>query len=140
MTPTARTLAFLRKCGFLCAVVETWVPHVNRRRDLFGCFDVLAVHPIRREIVLVQVTTLDHLSHRLAKVKATVELPGLLAAGLKVQVHGWTPRGSRWAVKVVEVRAEDLQAVVVVKTPRKPRAWQPAPLFRYSEGNENELA
>jgi hypothetical protein len=64
-------------------------------RPLFGCFDVLAVHPVRREMVLIQTTTVGHLAHRLAKVKAAAELPGLLAAGCKVQVHGWKRAGER---------------------------------------------
>jgi hypothetical protein len=40
MTPTARTLAFLRRAGYLAAVVESWLPHTFRRRDLFGFADV----------------------------------------------------------------------------------------------------
>jgi hypothetical protein len=54
MTPTGRSLTLMRRSGYLAAVVETWIPHVNRRRDLFGLFDVLAVHPVRREMVLIQ--------------------------------------------------------------------------------------
>jgi hypothetical protein len=79
------------------------VPGLNRRQDLFGVFDVLAIHPLRREVILVQTTTAAHLAHRLAKVKSVPELSGLLAAGLKVQVHGWRKVGARWQAKVVEV-------------------------------------
>ena len=89
MTPTARTLALLRRSGYLAAVVEKWLPKINRRRDLFGFADVLAVHPVRREIVLVQTTSASNLASRIAKVKAAAELPGSLAAGVKVHVHGW---------------------------------------------------
>jgi hypothetical protein len=120
-TPTARTLTLLRRCGYLAGVVECWVPHVNRRRDLFGFADVLAVHPARREVVLVQVTTADHLAHRLAKVRAAPELLGLLAAGVKVALHGWRRQGARWRVKVVELDAEDLGPVVVAQLHRRGR-------------------
>src|SRR5262245_37525671 len=133
MTPTARTLALMRRSGYLAAVVETWIPHVNRRRDLFGCFDVLAVHPIRREVALIQVTTADHLAGRLAKVKAVPDLAGILAAGCKVQVHGWKQQGTRWRVKVVELRAEDLQAAVMCPLPRRARRLDQKTLFRESE-------
>jgi carbonic anhydrase len=119
MTPVARSLGLLRKCGYLAEVVERWLPRVNRKRDLFHLADVLAVHPARREFLLVQVTTAGHLSHRLAKVRAVPELPGLLAAGCKVQLHGWKRRGSTWRVKVMEVRAKDLEAVVVCPIPRR---------------------
>jgi hypothetical protein len=118
MSPTARTLTLNRKSGYLCRVVETWVPRVNRRRDLFGFADVLAVHPVRREVVLIQTTTADHLAHRLAKVKAVPELPGLLAV-CKVQVHGWRKVRERWRVKVVEVLAEDLVDVLVTAPARR---------------------
>jgi hypothetical protein len=86
-THPARILRLLRRSGHVTAVVERWIPHANRRRDLFGVADVLAIHPVRREVV--QVTTADHLANRLAKVQAAVELPGLLAAGCGVQLHGW---------------------------------------------------
>jgi hypothetical protein len=122
-SPTARTLELMRRCGYLAAVVERWipVPGKNIRRDLFGAFDVLAVHPVRREVVLIQTTTADHLTHRLAKVKAIPELPGLLAAGCKVQVHGWKQRGPHWRIKVIDVRAGDLADVVVDPGPARRR-------------------
>jgi hypothetical protein len=112
----------LRYSGYLAAVVETWIPHVHRRRDLIGFADVLALHPVRREVVLVQVTTADHLAGRLAKVRAAPKLPGLLAAGCKVQLHGWRRQGQRWRVKVVDVRPEDLGPAVTVPLPRRRRA------------------
>src|SRR6516225_4584557 len=105
-TPTARSLALLRRVGYLAAVVESWIPRIHRRRDLFGFADVLAVHPVRREVMLVQVTTARHLADRLAKVWAAPELPGLLAGGCKVQLHGWTRQGKRWRVKLVDVGPE----------------------------------
>jgi hypothetical protein len=104
LTPTAR-LAALRCAGFLCAVVERWIPYVNRRRDMFGCFDILALHPVRREIALIQTTTAGNMAARVNTVKATSELPGLLAAGCSIQVWGWSKRGKRWRVKIVELRS-----------------------------------
>jgi hypothetical protein len=52
-------------------------------------------------------------------VKAAPELAGLLAAGCKVQVHGWKQQGSRWRVKIVEVQAADLSTVVVTAPARR---------------------
>jgi hypothetical protein len=129
VTPTARPLALMRRSGYLAAVVERWIPRINRRRDLFGCFDVLAVHPVRQEIALIQTTTADHLAHRLAKVKAIPELPGLLAAGCHVQVHGWQRQGTGWRVKIVAVQAEDLAAVVVNAPARRRKRPQQPELF-----------
>ncbi len=119
MTPTGRTLDLLRQSGYLAAVVESWIPHLNRWRDLFRFADVLAVHPVRREIALVQVTTADHLAHRLAKVQGIPELPAILAAGVKVMVHGWARCGGKWHARIVEVVQADLQPVVVDGPPRR---------------------
>jgi len=80
---------------------------------------VLAVHPVPREIALVQVTTAENLAHRLAKMKAVPELAGLLAAGVLIHVHGWTRREGCWVCKTVQIRAEDLSPIVVCNLPRQ---------------------
>ena len=40
MSPTARSLRYLRECGHVADVVERWIPRANVRRDLFGVIDV----------------------------------------------------------------------------------------------------
>jgi hypothetical protein len=117
-SPTARSLALLRTSGYLAAVVEKWNAHVGIRQDLFGFADILAVHPTRREFLLVQTTTLDHVAHRLAKSKGRPELAAWLRAGGLFQVHGWKRRGVKWEVKIVAVAADDLAGVVVQKLAR----------------------
>lgn len=42
-SPTQRTLAALRKLGYLAAVVEKWNHGAHIRQDLFGFIDVLAI-------------------------------------------------------------------------------------------------
>jgi hypothetical protein len=121
MTPTARTLNLLRREAFLVAVVESRVPHVGVRRDLWHFADVLAVHPRDGLFLLVQVTTAAHVAHRLAKAKSRPELAVWLRAGGRFEVHGWWDRGGRWAVRGVEVKGEDL-ADVVLAAPRPRRA------------------
>jgi hypothetical protein len=123
MTPTARTLAYLRRAGFLlAAVVEAWIPHASLRRDLFGIADVLAVHPRDRLFLLVQVTTAGHVAHRLAKVRARPELATWLRAGGRFEVHGWAQRGGRWCLPRGEVIGADLSDVVLsAPRPRRRR-------------------
>jgi hypothetical protein len=84
MTPTARTLAHLRRLGYLAASVERWIAQAGKKIDLFGIGDVLAVHPRERSVLLVQCTSDDDVSDRLMRVKARPELPHLLAAGVNV--------------------------------------------------------
>jgi hypothetical protein len=114
-------LALLRASHYLAAVVEAWIPRINRRRDLFGFADVLAVHRLAREpMLLVQSTTAAHVAHRLAKARTRPELAVWLAAGGAFQVHGWYQRAGRWQVKVVAVHGEDLEQVVL-GAPRRRR-------------------
>ena len=127
-TPTSRTLDYLRKCGFLAAVVEVWLPmhrpgrqHEDGppgiRRDLFGFADVIGIHPIHREVLLVQCTTEAHLGDRLTKAKRLQELAVCLRAGVKVEFWGWRKRGGHWEPRRVAVTGKDL--VTVLTTPRK---------------------
>ena len=125
ISPTARTLAYLRKQGYLAAVVEKWVPGANIRQDLFGFADILAVYPGKvwqpssgsgsstvvksKEFLLVQTTTAGNFSSRMKKAKGRPELGIWLQAGGKFEVHGWSkgPDG-KWKVRVVMVMLEDL--------------------------------
>lgn len=43
MTPTARTLKYLRKANHEAGGVEKWNPHSKTRHDLFGVFDIVAI-------------------------------------------------------------------------------------------------
>jgi hypothetical protein len=115
MTPTARTLALLRRCGYVAAVVERWLPLVNLRRDLFGCADVLAVAA--------------HVAHRLAKAKGRPALRTWLSAGGAFEVWGWARRGQRWAVRRVAVRGDELRCVTLDTPPRRRRSARQPELF-----------
>lgn len=121
MTTVSRSLDYLRRLGFLAAVVESWIPHLNRRRDLFGFADVLAIHPRDRLFVLVQVTTAGHVADRLAKARGKAELALWLRAGGLFEVHGWTLHNGRWQVKRVGVKPEDLEPVPLTNLPSKRR-------------------
>jgi|HubBroStandDraft_6_1064221.scaffolds.fasta_scaffold799327_3 hypothetical protein len=126
MTPTARTLALLRRCGYRAAVVESWVPRANVRRDLFGFADVLAVAAHRDpRFLLVQCTTAAHVAHRLAKAKGRPGLRTWLAAGGAFEVWGWARRGRRWTVRRVAVQGDDLRDVLLSAAPRRRRHRQP---------------
>src|SRR5207245_2762300 len=108
MTPAARTLKYLRDCGYHAAVVERWNAFARLRQDLFGIFDVLAFvkkeKPFRSTGVLaVQTTSGANLANRLAKVIATPLARDWLLAGNRVEIHGWSKRGSRGKRKLWSV-------------------------------------
>jgi hypothetical protein len=131
MTPTARTLAMLRRLGFIAAPVERWLPGVNRRSDVWGFGDVLAADPASRVVLLVQATTVDHVAARLTKARGRPELASWLAAGGSFEVWGWALRAGRWHVRRVAVHAKDLAAAVTadLSRRRRPRKANPSSVF-----------
>ena len=119
-SPTARTLAYLRKQGYTADVVERFLGPQQIRRDLFHCIDVVAVKA-GAPILGVQATTAPNLAARLTKAKAQPELAAWLAAGGAFVAHGWARRNGRWYVRAIELRGEQMEAVPVVQLPRRRR-------------------
>jgi hypothetical protein len=128
-SPTARTLKLLRDSGFVAAVVEKWLPHVNRRRDLFGFADLLAVHRVERGVLLVQATTKANVAARLKKARSKPELSVWLRNGGRFEVWGWYRDAGRWQVKRVEVRGDELRDVILEGPRRRRRREQQPELF-----------
>lgn len=96
MTPTERTLRHLRSLGYLAAVVERWNPHARIRQDLWGWCDVLAVQ-----------TTASGVAARVRKVQESVTFPRVAAAGVVVEVHGWTKRANgKYALRIERMTRE----------------------------------
>lgn len=121
MTPTARTLNLLRRSGYIAAVVERWLPRVERRQDLFGFADVLAVHPQDRAFLLVQATSASNVASRLTKAKSKPELRDWLRAGGTFEVWGWFQRDGHWQVRRVAVQTDGLTTVELTPRPRRRR-------------------
>ncbi len=129
-SPTSLTLNLHRRSGYLADVCERWVPHAEIRRYLFHVGDVLGVHPVRREVLMVQATSIGNLSTRVKKVRGQAELPALLRAGISIQCWGWyrTPAG-RWGVKVVAVRPGDFEEALLQQPARRRRRGTQRELF-----------
>jgi carbonic anhydrase len=87
MSPTERTLAYLRKLGYSAVVTERWNPFAKIRQDLFGIVDVLAVR--RGETLAVQCTSATNVAARVNKIAAHESTPRLREAGWRLEVHGW---------------------------------------------------
>jgi hypothetical protein len=117
-SPTARTMALLRREGYVAAACEAWLPAVRRRRDLFGFADVAAVHPHVPGPLLVQTTSAANLSSRRRKVCGSAAARLWLRCGARIELHGWekTPAG-RWRCRRQAVRAADLTAVDLTPPP-----------------------
>ncbi len=100
-SPTARTLAEMRKRGYLVQVVEKWIPAVRRRQDLYGFIDVLAIR--EGEIVGVQATSGDNVASRVAKIAEHEHVGAVRKAGIRILVHGWRRNAAgRWVLREVD--------------------------------------
>jgi len=118
MTPTARSLHYLRGRGYHAFVTERWNPYAKIRQDLGGFADIVAWAAPRNALaglapgmpwvgfVAVQATTTGHLSHRADKIGGLVPNPAAvdwIGAGGRLILMGWSlkgPRGKRktWAL------------------------------------------
>lgn len=113
MSPTARTLARLRKDGCTAQVVERWNQYSRTRHDLFGFIDIVAIRD--GAIVGIQATSGTNVSARVTKMKAEPRVDAWLAAGGKAEVWGWAKQGARgkakrWTLRVVAFDAGSLGA------------------------------
>lgn len=112
MSPTQRSLAKLRKEGWMVAIVEKWNQWAKIRQDLFGFIDLLAV---KGDIVMaVQTTSGTNVSQRLAKIQNTQAAATWLESPYRtIVVHGWRLAGARgkrklWDCREVWMLKEDL--------------------------------
>ena len=114
MTPTARTLAELKRRNLTAQVVEHTVPRVRIKRDLFGVIDILVMNPSNSNagILGIQATSGTNHAARRAKILAEPRALEWLRCGGRLQVWSWSkkgPRGKRklWTVRVEEILATD---------------------------------
>ncbi len=99
MSPTQRTLKYLREAGWKAEITERWNSFAGIRQDLFGIIDVIALKP---GITLgVQCTSASNVSARIAKIAEHESTPFLREAGWRIEVHGWT-KGKRGPPRVVD--------------------------------------
>jgi hypothetical protein len=114
MTPTARSLAELRRLGYVADVVERWIPRAKVRKDLFGIFDIVALgqdnwhHEKPWVIVGIQCTSATNHAARVTKLLGSDTLDLWLKAGGRAEVWSWSKRGERGARKLWALRREAL--------------------------------
>jgi len=118
ISPTQRSLAYLRDQGWLVATVERWNPHAKVRQDLFGILDLLAVRD--GETLGVQTTSGSNVAARARKIADSSHVDALQRAGWRLVVHGWR-KGSngRYALREVYCRADSLSVELPKHEPSK---------------------
>lgn len=100
-SPTQLTLEKLRAEGYLCEIVERWIPGANIRKDLFGFVDILAIKD--GQVLAVQATSKSNISARVNKIAEHENIAEVTKLGWQLEVWGWAKAGNRWAVTVRDV-------------------------------------
>ncbi len=108
MTPTARSMKYLRDLGGVPWVVERWIMGANIRKDLFGFIDLVCLDD-KAGVLGVQVTSGPHISDRIKKAQAIPEFKHWLDSGNRFEVHGWRKVGGKgkrklWEVRIIEAK------------------------------------
>ena len=101
LSPTQRSLKYLRDQGYSVWIVEHWNSFARIRQDLFGCIDLLAIG--NGDSLAIQTTTASNMSARKHKILENQYYPEMVQSNWKVHLHGWVKVGNRWEVKVVEL-------------------------------------
>jgi hypothetical protein len=106
-TPTQRTLAHLRKQGFVAGVVEKWIPQTRRRSDYLGGIDIIAVRADPPTTVGIQATSDSNVSSRVKKLMSLPDMQVWIGAGNELWVMGWKKRligrRARWFPRIVKL-------------------------------------
>lgn len=101
MSPCARSLAKLRKEGWLVGTVERYNPFSRKRHDLYGLFDLVAVR--ENQVLFVQTTSASNVSARIRKITEHQDTPFIRKCGALLHIHGWGKKKGRWSCRVVDV-------------------------------------
>jgi len=114
MSPTARSLDYAKKRGWIASVCERYCAYTRRRFDLFGVFDLVVLDD-QWGCVGVQTTSGSNVSARVKKMEASPHCQRWLAAGLRAEVWGWRKVAAykkdgtrsaidRWALRIVKLQ------------------------------------
>ena len=100
MSPTERTLRRLRAEGFMVEVVERWNCFSKTKKDLFGCFDLLAISP-DGVTHAIQVTTGSNHAARIKKLRAAshVTTVGEVATLVTLNRANWVCTVESWSLR-----------------------------------------
>lgn len=103
---TVLSKKYLEDKGYIVERVEYYNFFAKCKVDLLGIGDLLALNG--KEILLVQVTSSDHLANRMKKAGESEKLKLWLKAGGKFVGYGWSKKGKRNERKSWQVREKHL--------------------------------
>ncbi len=101
ISTTQLSLKHARERGFYAEVVERFNFFTKRKNDFAGFIDILCLG--EGAVLGIQTTSYGHVSDRVKKILGHENYPIVLAAGVKIEVHGWHKVKNRWQVRIVEL-------------------------------------
>ncbi len=113
MSPTARSLKYLRDKGYTAEVVERFNHYSKTRHDLFNFIDIVAIK-VDERILAIQATSGDNHAARRSKLHKLENVEKFKRAGGAVVIHSWSKKvkrnkdGSKAKVKQWSLREEYL--------------------------------
>ena len=120
LSPTQRTLAYLKEQGIICGICERWIPNPRMpgggiRSDLFGFIDIIAISKADG-VVGIQSCGQDFSGHKKKILEERrEEVIEWLEAGAKLQLIGWRKlklhrggKAMRWTPRIEEITLETL--------------------------------
>jgi hypothetical protein len=109
ISPTQRTLKFLRESGATAVILERWNQYARRRIDIWGA-DILARQG--RLLMAVQTTSDTHHSDHVESATANPDTRHWLDCGVAYYIISWGKKGARgkrklWTVRITQLVLTD---------------------------------
>jgi hypothetical protein len=98
-----KSVAYMREKGYTTGKVEYWNSFANKRVDLFGFIDLLAMKKGVKGLIGIQVTSRSNISIRKRKAESLEALEIWLSSGNRFIIHGWDKPEHRWRLKEEEL-------------------------------------
>jgi len=95
------SLKYLREGGYTVDIVEHWNSFTQRRKDLFGIIDILALRG--SETLAVQTTSYSNMSARAKKIAESEYIAAIREAGWTFHIHAWRKIGRVNDLKIRDV-------------------------------------
>ena len=97
-SPTAQSIALLKKEGYTVKIVEKWNPWSKTRQDLWG-MDIVAIKSGIPGVLGIQATSRGNVSTRIKKIMALPEAKLFVECSNKLEVWGWDKYKKHWRVR-----------------------------------------
>ena len=120
MSPTSRSLAYLKSLGYICGSVERRIPGKFVTMDLFGFLDYVALKSGHNGVLGLQFTSGSNHAARVSKILLEPRARLWLDCSNRIWVMSWDKKGGRgerklWKPRIQEIRLEHFRDDVGLK-------------------------